>query len=516
MQDLLTNPIWQEETLGQPLPPSPHAVSVSLPCWKHVIGYEEGDVAVTSRMQAGYPRFFIPRVNLQLEESVLAAHGEPGQTCLIFPSEAAVSRAATYVLNREDIYSLQTLELTDVNLWALLGPAECRASMRLYWRFSGETVSSRRATAALEKRPDSSDGDTAKATIRARLARLAKVSPADIFLFPSGMAAVFAVHRLLMELWPERQSVQLDFPYVDVLKVQEQFGDGVHFYPMVTEESLQQISARAAGQELHGVFCEAPSNPLLSCVPMARLSALLKPHGVPLIIDDTVASVVNVDALKFADIVTTSLTKSFSGTGDVLAGAVTLNPRSPHYEQVRAWFETELAQNDIFWGEDAIELERNSRDFPKRVRRSSQNAAALANYLEQHPAVKNVYYPQLAPEGISEILRPGGGRGCLLSFTLDDPSAAPAVYDALKIAKGPSLGTNFTICCPYTLLAHYTELPWAAECGLDAHLLRVSLGLEEIDDLITRFGQALPQALVKKPQPKRKKSQSSQKSKGIA
>jgi cystathionine gamma-synthase len=409
------------------------------------------------------------------------------------------------------------LELTDSNLWALLGPAECRPSMRLYWRFSGETVSSRRATAALQKLPDAPDGGAAKATIRARLARLAKVSPEDIFLFPSGMAAVFAVHRLLMDIWPDRQSVQLDFPYVDVLKVQEQFGDGVHFYPVVTEEVLQEIATRAAAQELHGVFCEAPSNPLLSCVPMARLSALLQPHGVPLIIDDTVATVINVDALKFADIVTTSLTKSFSGTGDVLAGAVTINPRSPHYEQLRAWFEVELAENDIFWGEDAVELERNSRDFPKRVRRSSQNAAALAGFLEQHPAVKRVYYPKLADSGITDILRPGGGRGCLLSFTLQDPSAAPAVYDALQLAKGPSLGTNFSICCPYTLLAHYTELPWAAECGLEANLLRVSVGLEEIDDLTSRFNQALSLAGPKPPRsPKKLPPRNSQKSKGIA
>ena len=51
-------------------------------------------------------------------------------------------------------------------------------------------------------------------------------------------------------------------------------------------------------------------------------------------------------------------------------------------------------------------------------------------------------------------------------------------YDALQLAKGPSLGTNFTLCCPYTLLAHFTELPWAADYGVSSRLIRVSVGLE--------------------------------------
>jgi cystathionine gamma-synthase len=113
--------------------------------------------------------------------------------------------------------------------------------------------------------------------------------------------------------------------------------------------------------------------------------------------------------------------------------------------------------------------------------------------LEKHPAVEAVYYPRDG-DGFEEVARHGGGRGCLLSFVLKDATKAPAVYDNLQVSKGPSLGTNFTLCCPYTLLAHYTELEWAARCGVRADLLRVSVGLEEIDDLTARFARALASA----------------------
>ncbi len=68
---------------------------------------------------------------------------------------------------------------------------------------------------------------------------------------------------------------------------------------------------------------------------------------------------------------------------------------------------------------------------------------------------------------------------------------AQKVYDALEVCKGPSLGTAFTLVCPYVLLAHYEELAWAKSCGVPSHLLRVSVGLEEPQDLWERFLKAL-------------------------
>ena len=82
----------------------------------------------------------------------------------------------------------------------------------------------------------------------------------------------------------------------------------------------------------------------------------------------------------------------------------------------------------------------------------------------------------------------------MLSVRFTAPERAVAFYDALDVAKGPSLGTNFTLCCAYTLLAHYKELEWAAEYGVVEDLVRISVGLEERGWLEERVARALKAA----------------------
>ncbi len=79
----------------------------------------------------------------------------------------------------------------------------------------------------------------------------------------------------------------------------------------------------------------------------------------------------------------------------------------------------------------------------------------------------------------------------MLSVTFHDSRQAVAFFDALETAKGPSLGTNFTLTSPYVLLAHYQELDWAAKFGVDPNLVRVSVGLEELSRLQFVFRAAL-------------------------
>jgi cystathionine gamma-synthase len=77
---------------------------------------------------------------------------------------------------------------------------------------------------------------------------------------------------------------------------------------------------------------------------------------------------------------------------------------------------------------------------------------------------------------------------------LRKPRRTPRVYDALRLNKGPSFGTPFTLVCPYTLLAHYHELEWAEGCGVPANLLRVSCGLEPVETIVNAFEEALVHA----------------------
>ena len=90
------------------------------------------------------------------------------------------------------------------------------------------------------------------------------------------------------------------------------------------------------------------------------------------------------------------------------------------------------------------------------------------------------------------VRRPDGGYGGLFSFVLKDPSNyTEAVYDALEITKGPNLGTSFSLCCPFTLIAHYDELEWAESAGASRYLIRISVGTEPAEELIARLKTAI-------------------------
>ena len=123
----------------------------------------------------------------------------------------------------------------------------------------------------------------------------------------------------------------------------------------------------------------------------------------------------------------------------------------------------------------------------------SASSTALFEHLRAHPKVVKTWHSSVnGGPGYRFIQREGGGHGCLVSFVLKDAArSSPVFYDALRLCKGPSLGTDFSLACPYVLLAHYDELDWTESCGADRFLIRVSTGLEPIKDLIARFDEAL-------------------------
>lgn len=108
--------------------------------------------------------------------------------------------------------------------------------------------------------------------------------------------------------------------------------------------------------------------------------------------------------------------------------------------------------------------------------------------------VEKVYYPKFTCRENYDAVKndtADAGYGGLFSIVLKSEKSASVFYDNLKCAKGPSLGTNFTLCSPYTILAHYTELDWAEQFGVCRYLVRVSVGLEEREKLLSMFTNAL-------------------------
>ncbi|GAA5884629.1 hypothetical protein JCM16303_003689 [Sporobolomyces ruberrimus] len=352
----------------------------------------------------------------------------------------------------------------------------------------------------------------------------------DVWLYSCGMNAIFHAHQLVMgtrqaEGKPVGKSVCFGFPYTDTLKILEKWGPGAHFLGNGLVADLDELRELLETSEtpILSLFCEFPSNPLLRSPPLAELRKLADEFGFFIVVDETIAGFVNVETLPPVDIVVSSLTKVFSGDSNVMGGSLVLNPKGPFYPVLKA--QQEETYEDCYFDEDVIYMERNSRDFQLRVTTENTNAEMMCDYfrcrrspgpspngvipppssteLASDPdsfVVKEVYYPKyMTPENYQASIRPpnpatnfaGGGYGALFSLTFTSILASKTFFDALPCYKGPSLGTNFTLSCPYTILAHYGELDWAKGWGVEKGLIRISVGLEDPDLLLEWARSAL-------------------------
>ncbi len=494
---LLQAPLHKAEHLGLKLPESPFAVSVAMPTWQDVIDYEKGVERVTGALQSGYPRFVVKGFTERLFENLSQIHCRTGERLIGFPSAESAERCLLHV--RQEFSSAGRIESTEYAPIAVcVIPEQCYKRARTYWQHSGEIISARWAEACLNDKEVSFAPSISKERVRARLAGLSNASYEDVHLFPTGMAGIAAVQRAVQLAAPGRETAQVGFPYVDTLKIQQKFGAGCLFFPAtgspsVIERDINELNHAAEAGKISAIYTEFPTNPLLTVPPLQRLWEISVRHRIPLIVDETLGSFVNTRVLPYATAVITSLTKYFSGEGDVCGGSVIWNRAHPAYSTLAPYWDGS-GENQLFEG-DAAALERNSRDFVQRMRRINESTDVLVDYLAHHPKVEAVCYPnQLEDQRVHFDLfrRENGGYGGLFSVRLrGGEEAAATFYDALEISKGPSLGTNFSIACPYTLLAHFLELPQVLQYGVTADLIRVSIGLEAPTDLIRRFERAL-------------------------
>lgn len=151
-------------------------------------------------------------------------------------------------------------------------------------------------------------------------------------------------------------------------------------------------------------------------------------------------------------------------------------------------------------------MERNSRDFKRRIQIIDENTEVLCDLLRSRSvvggvetsAIKDILYPKWSSrENYDKCRVKGpdgsftGGFGGLFSVTLTSAAASRDFFDALPINKGPSLGTNFTLASPYTILAHFEELEWAASYDVESGLVRVSVGMEDKERLFEIFEKGL-------------------------
>lgn len=271
-------------------------------------------------------------------------------------------------------------------------------------------------------------------------------------------------------------------------KVLGKFGVVTHQIPACDYEKMEA----AINPRTKLLISESPTNPHLSVVDLERFASLGKKYGVETMIDATLATPYNVRPLEYGvDCVLHSCTKYLGGHNDLLAGAVI--GRREVLEPVR---KLRGVMGVNLTSQSAYLLLRGLKTFELRMERHNQNGMALAMFLEQHPRVEKVYYPGLPSHRDHEIARRTmRGFGGLVTFLVRDADAGATarIVDAVRIPHiGPSLGgAESLIEQPIFMSYHDFTMDQRRAVGILDNMIRVSCGLEDTDDLIADFAQAL-------------------------
>jgi cystathionine beta-lyase len=213
-------------------------------------------------------------------------------------------------------------------------------------------------------------------------------------------------------------------------------------------------------------------------------------HGLVSIIDNTFATPINQSPIEFGiDVVVHSGTKYLNGHSDGNSGVVVAAD-----ETVRKVRECALSHGGMLDAFGCYQLERGLKTLALRMRQHNENAGRLAAFLQRHPAVARVIYPGL-PDHPDHRLAASQMRGFggMLSFELRNPAQANNVLSHLQIAAPAlSLGGVETLVCVPSRTSHRTMSPEERQrMGISEGLVRVSVGIEDGDDLSEDFEQAL-------------------------
>ena len=238
------------------------------------------------------------------------------------------------------------------------------------------------------------------------------------------------------------------------------------------------------------IYIETPSNPLMKIVDLNAIAELAREHQLVSMIDNTFSSPVNQNPIAFGiDIVLHSATKYLGGHSDILAGAVACS--SAHMEKIFAVAKSlggNLSDLSIWL------LERSIKTLSIRVKQQNENAMALAQFLEQHPAIRKVHYPGLDahPDHALAKKQMNGFTG-MMSFELNDTIQRTTFEKSLKIIQPvvSLAGVESTITIPAITSHKLLTAAGRAKQGITDQLVRFSVGIEHLEDLKNDLNQAL-------------------------
>lgn len=490
--------------LGQRIPSGVHGVSCSLPTMRAVIGYEEKDPEITRHLTSGYPRFVVHPYARQLAAHFADELGLAGHTLWLACSRRAAEGLAGH------LGAAHVVRVDHDGLHGVAHPEnpDLYARAKTYLQHTGGFLSSREAEDHLVRLklldappPEAVHPGDALAAVRAVLRRAyPQAGDADFILANTGMSAFHAAWRAMSDLQAARGRtiwVQLGWLYLDTIAILKKFAptpqDYVYLPDVHDFDALARLFAER-GDRIAGLVTETPTNPLVQTPDVAAIAGLARRHGARVILDPTLVSPFNVDVLPHADLVVNSLTKYAASEGDVIAGAIVVNPAGPDAAHLRTHC---TLRAESIYRRDLARLAAQVGDYEDVIARTNAAAARVVAFLQGHPRVREVFW-SLHPasrDNYLKIARSPAHIGAMITFTLRLPLAA--FYDRLRLPKGPSFGMKTTLICPFIYLAHYdlvTSEAGRAELaasGLDPELLRLSIGCEPVEDIIAALAEAL-------------------------
>ena len=242
------------------------------------------------------------------------------------------------------------------------------------------------------------------------------------------------------------------------------------------------------------VFIETPANPTLRITDLRRIIELAHRHGALVIVDNTFMTPVLQKPLALgADIVVQSATKYLAGHSDLLAGTVTTNDDT----LAEAFALAQKAQGGVLAPQDSFRLIQAIKTLPLRLERQQSNAEAIVAHLREHEGIRQVWYPGSHSEEEARIhASQASGNGAVLSFELAAGLDSVAFLRALRFpAYAVSLGGVESLICRPATMTHEAMTPEARQnAGISDELLRLSVGIEDVADLLADLDQALAAA----------------------
>ena len=329
-------------------------------------------------------------------------------------------------------------------------------------------------------------GNPTRQALEEGLARLE--GGAGACAFSSGLAAITT---LLMLYQQGDHLIVVEDCYGGTYRLFEQvlsrFGLTASYVDATTLDAIGQ----ALRPETKAVFIETPTNPLLRIVDLRALASFCRSNNLHLIVDNTFLTPYFQRPLELgADLVVHSGTKYLAGHNDLLCGVIVA--KEPELAEKVKFLQN--ATGAILSPSDSWLLIRSLKTLALRMEKHNANALSISRWLLEHPKVSRVFYPGLPLHNGHTIHESqASGYGGMVSFEVNDPALVPQVLAKVQLIQfAESLGGVETL-ITFPAVQTHADIPAAdrERLGISDCLLRLSVGIEDADDLITDLGQAL-------------------------